>query len=54
MMTPTDDVDFAVGAAWDKDCRKFYDDDTGWAERGYAHGFAAGASWGADRTWGEP
>jgi hypothetical protein len=49
MMTTTDDAEFAVGAAWDKDSRKFYNDDTGWAERGYAHGFAAGATWGAER-----
>ena len=27
-------ADTVVGAAWDKDSDKFYDDDTGWSERG--------------------
>ncbi len=43
-----DVADTVVGTAWDKDSSKFYDDDTGWSERGYEAGFAAGATWGAE------
>ena len=40
--------DTACESAWDKDSGRFYDDDTGWSQRGYEAGFAAGATWGAE------
>lgn len=37
-----------MDAAWAKASDRFYDDDTGWSERGFEAGFSAGATWGAE------
>lgn len=37
-----------MDAAWAKAGNQFYDDDTGWSERGFEAGFSAGATWGAE------